>query len=35
LLSILVNLKDRWKILALAGTFVLISGPAYFAFMAA
>ncbi len=35
LLSILVNLKDRWKILAVAGSFVLISGLAYFAFMAA
>ena len=35
LLSILVNLKDRRKILAVAGTFVLISGLAYFAFMAA
>jgi uncharacterized membrane protein HdeD (DUF308 family) len=35
LLSILVNLKDRWKILAVAGTFVVISGVAYFAFMAA
>lgn len=35
LLSILVNLKDRRKILAVAGTFVLISGIAYFAFMAA
>jgi glutaredoxin len=35
LLSILVNLKDRRKILAVAGTFVLISGMAYFAFMAA
>ncbi|MFG0333560.1 MAG: glutaredoxin domain-containing protein [Maioricimonas sp. JB049] len=35
LLSILVNLKQRWKILAVAGTFVLISGLAYFAFMAA
>lgn len=35
LLSILVNLKDRWKILAVAGVFVLISGLAYFAFMAA
>lgn len=34
LLSILVNLKDRWRILAVAGTFVLISGMAYFAFMA-
>lgn len=35
LLSILVNVKDRWRILAVAGTFVLISGMAYFAFMAA
>jgi glutaredoxin len=35
LLSLLVNLKDRRKILAIAGTFVLISGLAYFAFMAA
>lgn len=35
LLSILVNLKDRRKILAVAGTFVVISGLAYFAFMAA
>lgn len=35
LLSVLVNLKDRWKILAVAGTFVVISGVAYFAFMAA
>jgi hypothetical protein len=35
LLSLLVNLKDRRKILAIAGTFVLISGMAYFAFMAA
>lgn len=35
LLSILVHLKDRRKILAVAGTFVLISGLAYFAFMAA
>jgi glutaredoxin len=35
LLSVLVNLKDRWKILAVAGTFVVISGIAYFAFMAA
>lgn len=35
LLSILVNLKDRGKILAVAGTFVVISGLAYFAFMAA
>lgn len=35
LLSILVNLHSRWKILSVAGTFVLISGAAYFAFMAA
>ncbi len=35
LLSVLVNLHDRWKILAVAGTFVVISGAAYFAFMAA
>jgi hypothetical protein len=33
LLSLLVNLRDRWKILAVAGTFVLISGLAYLAFM--
>lgn len=35
LLSILVNLKDRARIILVAGTFVLISGLAYFAFMAA
>lgn len=35
LLSILVNLKSRRRIIAVAGTFVLISGLAYFAFMAA
>lgn len=35
LLSVLVNLKDRWKILAVAGTFVFISGLAYYLFMAA
>lgn len=35
LLSILVNLRDRGRILAIAGTFVLVSGGAYFAFMAA
>lgn len=35
LLSLLVNLRDRWKILAVAGTFVFISGLAYFAFMSA
>jgi hypothetical protein len=35
LLSILVNLKDRRKILAVAGTFVLVSGVMYFLCMAA
>lgn len=35
LLSVLVNLHDRRKIFAVAGTFVCISGMAYFAFMAA
>ncbi|MFH1301985.1 MAG: glutaredoxin domain-containing protein [Planctomycetota bacterium] len=35
LLSLLVNLRSRAKILAVAGTFVVISGLAYFAFMAA
>lgn len=35
LLSLLVNLKSRAKIIAVAGTFVLISGLAYLAFMAA
>jgi len=33
LLSLLVNLGNRWKILAVAGTFVFISGAAYFLFM--
>lgn len=35
LLSLLVNLKDRKKIVLIAGTFVLVSGVVYFAFMAA
>lgn len=35
LLSLLVNLKSRWKMFAIAGIFVLVSGLAYFAFMAA
>jgi glutaredoxin len=35
LLSVLVNVKDRRKIAAIAGTFVLVSGLAYFTFMAA
>jgi hypothetical protein len=34
LLSILVNLRDRTRILAIAGTFVAVSGIVYFAFMA-
>lgn len=35
LLSLLVNLKSRLKMFAIASIFVLISGIAYFAFMAA
>lgn len=35
LLSLLVNLQDRRKMALIAGTFVLISGLIYFAFMAA
>ncbi len=35
LLSVLVNIKDRRKIVIIAGTFVVVSGVAYFAFMAA
>ncbi len=35
LLSLLVNLQDRWKMALIAGTFVLVSGAIYFAFMAA
>lgn len=35
LLSILVNIGDRKKIFLIAGTFVVVSGLAYFAFMAA
>jgi glutaredoxin len=35
LLSVLVNIKERSKILIIAGTFVVVSGLAYFAFMAA
>lgn len=35
LLSVLVNIKERKKILVVAGTFVVVSGLAYFAFMAA
>jgi hypothetical protein len=35
LLAVLVNLRDRWRMLAIAATFVLVSGAVYFAFMAA
>ncbi|MCA1957595.1 MAG: NrdH-redoxin [Nitrospira sp.] len=35
LLSLLVNLHDRFKMALIAGTFVLVSGLMYFAFMAA
>lgn len=35
LLSVLVNIRDRRRLVLVAGTFVLVSGLAYFAFMAA
>ncbi|HRC57551.1 MAG TPA: hypothetical protein PKU97_16570 [Kofleriaceae bacterium] len=35
LLSLLVNIKNRARMLAIAGSFVLVSGLAYYAFMAA
>jgi cytochrome c biogenesis protein CcdA/glutaredoxin len=35
LLSVLVGVRDRRKVVAIAGTFVLVSGLAYFVFMAA
>jgi hypothetical protein len=35
LLSLLVNLRDRRRIIVIAGTFVFVSGAVYFAFMAA
>ena len=35
LLALLANLRDRRKMFLLAGTFVLVSGLVYFAFMAA
>lgn len=35
LLSILVNLRDRFRMALIAGTFVVVSGLAYYAFMAA
>jgi hypothetical protein len=34
-LSLLVNLRDRWKMAVIGATFVLVSGVVYFAFMAA
>jgi hypothetical protein len=34
-LSLLVNLHDRWKMALIGGTFVVVSGLVYFAFMAA
>jgi hypothetical protein len=34
-LSLLVNLRDRLKMAVIGGTFVLVSGIVYFAFMAA
>lgn len=35
LLSLLVNLRDRAKMLLIGGVFILVSGLVYFAFMAA
>ncbi|WJG09164.1 thioredoxin family protein [Aliiglaciecola sp. LCG003] len=35
LLSLLVNVRDRKRMLLIAGTFVIVSGVVYFAFMAA
>lgn len=35
LLSLLVNLRTRWKMVLIAGIFVAVSGLVYFAFMAA
>jgi glutaredoxin len=35
LLSLLVNIENRRRMLAIAGSFVLVSGLAYYAFMAA
>jgi len=35
LLSVLVNIRKRSRIIAIAGTFVIVSGLVYFAFMAA
>lgn len=35
LLSLLVHLRDRWRMALVAGTFVAVSGAVYYAFMAA
>ncbi|MGE0484257.1 MAG: glutaredoxin family protein [Gammaproteobacteria bacterium] len=35
LLSMLVHLRDRWRMALIAGTFVAVSGLVYYAFMAA
>jgi len=35
MLSLLASLRDRWKMLIIAGTFVAVEGLAYFIFMAA
>lgn len=35
LLSLIVHSKDRWRIILIGGTFVLVSGIMYFLFMAA
>lgn len=35
LLALLVNLRDRVRMIVIAGTFVVVSGVVYFAFMAA
>ena len=35
LLSLLVHLRDRRRMALIAGTFVLVSGAVYYAFMAA
>jgi glutaredoxin len=34
-LSLLVNLRDRWRMAVIGATFVVVSGVVYFAFMAA
>lgn len=35
MISLLAPMQDRWRMLAIAGTFVLVEGIAYFLFMAA